>query len=272
MTGSFTCALAAVAASILPAAAGDDPDLAPHRAVYDLSLADGRAQMNEAATAMSGRMVFEFTGAVCEGYTVNFRFVVEATDADGRTTVTDLRTSSFEGGAGESFEFLSQTYSNQDLTSEVKGSANRAAETTTVKLLKPTEREMSFDGAPIFPTDHLKRIIGAAETGDTVMEQLVFDGSESGDTVYRSTAVVGAARSQPPGPEELKIGDLRRWPVSVAYFDTAASGDQIPEYSISFDLWENGVSTDLTMDYGDFALTGRLVGYEALPVTDCAKR
>lgn len=267
MTSRICWTALALTVSILPAAAAEPPELTPHRAVYDLNLAGNRGGMNETSAGMSGRMVFEFTGSACEGYTVNFRFVVEATDVDLRRTMTDLRTSSFEHG--DNFDFLAQTFTNQVMTDEVKGSARREADRLTVDLLKPESRAVSFDAVAIFPTEHLDKILDAAEAGDTIVEQMVFDGSEKGDKLFSTTAIIGTPRTRPPAPTEQEIGDFRRWPVSIAYFDETAGGDRVPDYSISFDLWENGVTTNLTMDYGDFALEGSLVDYEALPVSDC---
>ncbi len=258
-----------LAAIAIPAAA--EVTLAPHRAVYDLAVAEGRPRADGADASVTGRMVFEFTGDACEGYTVNFRFVIETTDADFRTTVTDLRTSSFEAGDGETFQFLSQTYTDQVLTDEVKGTATRTEDGAKVDLVEPEDRTIVFERQPIFPTTHVRRILEAAEDGRTVLEQVVFDGAETGDKVYATTAVIGPPRTTPAGPDARRIGDMIRWPVSVAYFDDSVAGDRVPEYAISFDLWENGVSTDLTMDYGDFALSGTLVDYEALPETECAE-
>jgi hypothetical protein len=242
--------------------------LAPHRAVYDLALADDRSS-GSGAGAMTGRMVFEFTGAACEGYTVNFRFVVEARGQEGGVTVTDLRTSSFETASGDSYQFLSQTFSNRTLSEEVKGSAIREGDGIVVNLTAPKEESVRLEGDPYFPTQHLAAVIDAAKAGKTLFERSVYDGSDAGDRLYRTTAVIGAARTDPPTGVEAGIGTMARWPVSIAYFDAGGTGDQVPEYAVAFDLWENGVSTDLTMDYGDFALTGRLARYEALPAVTC---
>ena len=63
---------------------------------------------------------------------------------------------------------------------------------------------------------------------------------------------------------------MRRWPVSVSYFDEA-SKDAPPEYVLSFDLYENGVSGTLKLDYGAFVLTAKLSKLEWLPTPTCAK-
>jgi hypothetical protein len=45
-------------------AAGEDILMAPHRAVYEMSLATARG--GTGVTAVTGRMVYELTGSVCE--------------------------------------------------------------------------------------------------------------------------------------------------------------------------------------------------------------
>lgn len=265
----LTLALALSTALASPALAAP-VSLAPHRAVYDLSPADGAMQMSESATTMSGRMVYEFTGAACEGFTVNFRFVVETSDAEGGRSVTDLRTSNHEEGDGRGFQFLSQTYTNQVLTEDVKGTATRDAEgRISVRLDTGEKRTVQLDPGAIFPTDHLLHIIEAARTGKAVFGQDIYDGSEGGERIYRTTAIIGRELSDREAAPADRIGAVRRWPVTVSYFDPKAGGDQTPEYSISFHLWENGVSSDMLMDYGDFALKGRLASYEPLPETKC---
>jgi hypothetical protein len=243
--------------------------LIPHRAVYDLRLADPQTSLQESSGSISGRMVYEFTGAACEGYTVNFRFVLQSTDGEGQPTVTDLRTSNFEDGPGREFQFVSKTYTNTVLTDDVKGTAKRDDTGIKVDVVTPEAKSLSLAPSVLFPTAHLLHIIEAAERGETVIEQDVFDGSEGGSKLYRTTTIIGRERPAAATGPAAKIGTMRRWPVTVSYFDTSTTGDLTPDYAISFDLWENGVSSDLTMDYGDFALEGKLANYEPLPVPKC---
>ncbi len=49
------------------AAAADLAPFAPHRAVYELSLADSTA--GSGVSGVSGRMVYELSGSACDGYT-----------------------------------------------------------------------------------------------------------------------------------------------------------------------------------------------------------
>src|SRR5690242_8591160 len=72
--------------------------LAPHRAVYDLSLAN--SSTGGSVSRVSGRMVMEFSGSRCSGYTTKLRFVTQTEDSDGQHQVTDSRASTFEAGDG----------------------------------------------------------------------------------------------------------------------------------------------------------------------------
>ncbi len=49
--------------------------------------------------------------------------------------------------------------------------------------------------------------------------------------------------------------------MSVAYFDDKTGKDQLPTYRVSFKLYENGITRDLVMDYGDFILSGKLANW-----------
>ncbi|WP_349357302.1 cell envelope integrity EipB family protein [Stappia sp.] len=245
-----------------PAAAAG---LLTHRAVYDLSL----AETSQAAglSGVEGRMVYEFTGGACEGYSVAFRFVIRVLDASGGGRVTDLQTTSFETPDASAFQFLSKTFVNRKLTEETRGRAEREADDgIRLALQKPTEREETLPGEALFPTQHMRAILNSAEAGETILIADVFDGSESGDKIYETTSVIGPRRegAGEPGDEAddavAKIGSDAHWPVTIAYFDPQSDteGERTPAYQLGFLLYENGVSRRLLLDYGDFELRGRL--------------
>jgi hypothetical protein len=60
--------------------------------------------------------------------------------------------------------------------------------------------------------------------------------------------------------------------VTISYFDHAsveATGEQTPVYAIAFELYENGVSRALMLDYGDFVLTGEMTSLEMKDAKPC---
>lgn len=244
--------------------------LASHRAVYEMTL-EGRKGIEDESSSLHGRMVYEFTGSACAGYKVSFRFVLRADSADGETSTTDTRSTNFEDAAGTLFRFTTETYTNGVKTEDTVGAATLRDGGVDVRLSKPEAGLARFEGQGeiVFPTAHLRRIIEAAERGDHLLAIGAYDGSEGGHRLFDSATVIGEERTTPPEGAEAGIGQLRRWPVTVSYFLAGKGGDKTPDYAMGFDLWENGVSSRLRLDYGDFALSGNLQGYEALPDEPC---
>ena len=60
----------------------------------------------------------------------------------------------------------------------------------------------------------------------------------------------------------MVLAGLARWPVTISYFEVGKDS-ATPAYAISFELYENGVSRSLVVDYGEFALRGMRVGIES---------
>jgi hypothetical protein len=234
--------------------------LAPHRAVYDLVL--DQASDRSGITGLTGRMVYEFNGSACEGYTVTFRFVTQI-DTTENSRLTDQQTTTFEDADGKTFSFVTKSFTDQTLERELKGTATREADGLKVDLEKPEESTVELEETQ-FPTQHLVELIDKANTGETFYETSIFDGSEDGDKVMTTTVVVGKKEAVEKNDPEAKalagLVDEKFWPVDIAYFDQATDGgEEVPEYRISFKLHENGLTRDLVMDYGDFSMTGKLV-------------
>jgi hypothetical protein len=242
-------------------------ELAPHRAVYDLKLASARG--NRPVESVRGRILYDFTGSRCEGYALQFRQVSEIDLGEGKTLMTDLRATTWEEGAGQSFRFNSQNFINQKLVDSVNGNAERKADGVAVGLTKPEPKKFDLPHAIIFPTDHMRRIIEAAYAGRTILELPVFDGSENGQKVYDTLTVIGQPIAPDKKPDDAAgradaLSGLTRWPVHISYFDKAkkTEGEQTPVYAIRFEIYENGISRNLSLDYNDFVIGGEMTSIE----------
>lgn len=243
--------------------------LTPHRAVYDLSLI--KATDKSGITGLTGRMVYEFNGSSCEGYTVTFRFVTKIQTEDN-TRLTDQQTTTYEDAHGNSFNFVTKSYVDQTLSKEVRGTATHANGATLVRLEKPKPASLSLTAAE-FPTQQVVDMLNRAEKGERFYTANLFDGSDTADKVMATTVVIGkeatVSKDDPEKPAlaAIKVNTADKldhyWPVTVAYFDTtkqgAKEGEETPTYRISFKLLDNGITRDLTMDYGDFSMKGKLV-------------
>lgn len=254
-------ALAALFASPIFVAGGAwAVPLIQHRAVYDLNL--DSASDRSGITGITGRMVYELRGSACDGYTVRFRYVTQS-DTRKSSQVTDQQTTTFEDAEGKNFSFATKSFIDQNLDKELRGNATRGADGVKIEIDKPERKEIDI-ASTLFPTQHLVDMIDRANKGETFYETSLFDGSEDADKAMTTTVILGKKTSAGADDPELKaLKDLsgeKFWPVDIAYFDKSSeSGEDTPDYRISFKLYENGLTRDLEMDYGDFVIKGTLV-------------
>ena len=275
LTAAAVVVVAGIAGGRAEAAAGG-PFLA-HQALYELKLLKSRG--TNAISSARGRILYNFSGSACEGYTSEFRQVSELDSGEGKRTLSDLRSTSWEDGDGKSYRFKISTRMNEADSSPVDGMAERSGGQITVKLKQPAAKTFTLDGTTVFPTEQITRIISAAREGKSVLELMVYDGSDNGEKVYNTLSVIG----QPiPGDRSIETPDpstandvmksLKRWPVTVSYYDRDAKvkdGEQTPVYAMSFELFENGVSRALVLDYNDFVISGALGKFDVKDSKPC---
>ena len=243
--------------------------LVPHRAVYDLELKD--ASERSGISGMYGRMVYEFNGSSCEGYTVSFRFMTKV-DTGDEVKLTDQQTTTYEDLKTGNFRFLTRSFTDDKLDKEVRGSAHGAKGGLAVELTQPAKRHVDL-ARSLFPTEHMLEVINRAKKGEKLFESRIFDGSDAGDKTLITTTLLSKQQKPMAGDADAgKAGAMASqsyWPVTISYFDDDDKGDALPIYRMEFKLYENGITRDLTMDYGDFVLSGKLANLEVFQPGDC---
>jgi hypothetical protein len=270
-------ALAISALACAPAWAAASAPFLPHQALYELSLVKSRG--SSPINSARGRILYNFTGSACEGYTSEFRQVSELDVGEGKVTLSDLRSTSWEDGAGKTYRFKIETRTNDADANPVDGIAERNGDHITVKLRQPAVKTFTLDGATVFPTEQIQRIIAAAKEGKSLLELTVYDGSDNGEKIYNTLSVIGqpitgdkAVVSSDPSTTNEQMKQLTRWPVTVSYYDRDAKtkeGEQTPVYAMSFELFENGVSRKLVLDYNDFVISGALGKFDVKDAKPC---
>ena len=250
--------------------------LVPHRAVYDLALA--RARDNAQVAAVRGRILYDFDGNACEGYTLQFRQVSELDSGEGKVSTSDLRSTTWEGGDSKRFKFTSQNFLDRNLVDSVDGHAEHGAGATAISLAKPEEKALDIDAAVVFPTQHMVRVINAGRAGQALLDFPVFDGSDTGEKVYDTLTVIGRKlmaddrKHDDAAADEAKLATVPRWPVTISYFEKGKAQkntEQTPVYAIGFELYENGISRALSLDYNEFVVSGKLSSLEIKTPKPC---
>ena len=250
--------------------------LVPHRAIYDLSL--GEVRGNTQIAGVRGRILYDFDGSACQGYSLQFRQVSELDTGEGKHSTSDLRSTTWEGGDAKSYKFTSENFVDENLVDSVDGHAEHRQQATAVDLAKPEHKLVDIDAGVVFPTEHMVRVIAAARAGKTILDFPVYDGSETGEKVYDTLTVIGRQlgpndqQHADAAADEPKLANVPRWPVTISYFDKSGKskpGEQTPDYAIGFELYANGVSRNLTLDYNDFVAVGKLTSLEIKDAKPC---
>jgi hypothetical protein len=250
--------------------------LVPHRAIYDLSL--GTTRTNSQLAGVRGRILYDFGGSACQGYSLEFRQVSELDSGEGKVSTSDLRSTTWEGADAKSFKFNSQNFVDENLVDSVDGRAERQATKTAVALEKPQQKSISLAASVVFPTEHMVRVIKAARAGQSVLNFPVYDGSETGDKVFDTLTVIGhelkpdERNHDDAAAAEPKLASVPRWPVTVSYFERKKAEndtEQLPAYAISFELYANGISRALALDYNNFVINGKLTSLDIKDATPC---
>ena len=263
---AFVAAVPAVAAPV---------DLLSHRAVYEVSLVPDKSK---GLVAANGRIAFEFTGNACDGYALNFRQVTSLDDGEGRSRLMDMRSSTWEDADGTKFRFTIKNMINNQTTQQSDGTAERSKDGgISVALKSPQPIKIDLPGEAVFPTNHTVRLLEAAKAGQRSLVIPVFDGSDGGQKSYDTTAMIGRPVD---GNTTGRLEDVvrqsgfsaeKRWPISISYFESAATGDRTPVYVMSFDLLENGIYSNIRFDFGDFALAARMSQLDKIKPEVCKK-
>lgn len=264
------CLLAAGALRAAPRASETHQEFVfqPHRAVYDVTLE--RAAAGSSIANLNGRMVYELSGNACEGYSQKLRFVTRTTNKEGVSQLNDLRSTSWESVSSGTLRFDVENYHDDALAEASKGTAKRgsAAGALNVSLTKPHEKIVPLSQDTLFPIAHSMAVLRAAQAGQTIFPSVFYDGSENGQKVYQTTAVIGKKiNAQPLSAAESKKASsptklahtAAGWPIAMSYYPAGERNeDGTPAFEMSYRFHLNGVTSRFLIDHGDFAFKGAL--------------
>ncbi len=253
-----------VAAAPWPAAAAT---LKPHIAAYRLGLHEKRGA--SALLEVRGGLVIEWQQA-CDGWLSRQRLGFVASTEEGQGFSHDVRFSSWESNDGSRLEYTIQSFGDDGPQEAYRGEAklDEGAAGGVASFAEPEAEDVRLPAGTVFPTDHLQRVLTGAEEGMHFLSHEVFDGWGF-DALTQITSVIGQPQQLEAAADSPLAGAAgRAWPVSMAYYNIQDGAD-VPEFEASFLLVENGVLSELVLDYGEFSLDATLEKLELLPPPDC---
>jgi len=238
--------------------------MAPHRAIYELTLK--KTGENSDVLDVSGGIVFEFA-ATCDGYEVKHDFRMRMSGKEG--TSVDRRTlfNSWESRDGLQFRFTTKTETSGEPSELFEGTAvlDAATKAGTVTMTKPEAKQVKLPPGTLFSTAHTFEVLDKAAKGEKFVFRTVFDGAD-GEKIYKANALVGLARE--PAADAEPLLKTRGWPIKMAYF-LQNSQEPKPEYELATVLYDNGIAGDMVLDYGDVIIDAKMKKLDSMPAPTC---
>jgi hypothetical protein len=248
------------------------PVLAPHEAVYDLSLA--RAEPGGVVGAR-GLMNYKLENT-CSGWTMESRTVLTLNYAEGGRMDTEWEFVAYEGKSGEDYTFSIRNSRNGRLEEVLEGDAALSGKPPKgrARFARPEENTVDLPEGTLFPSAHTLDIIRAAEVGEGFVQRSVFDGaSEDGASLV--TAFIGPRQGPETVPADADpLLKTASWPMVIAFFPAEGSEQEdgqegTPNYEVKVRYHDNGVAQDMVQNFGFFSLESRLRDLKPLPEPDC---
>ncbi len=258
----FAFALAALPAELAAA------ELLSHRAIYRMALDNATGASD--VVAADGMMLYRFAEA-CDGWTVENRTYLRLSYERGADTETVWTFVSWEAADGTKFRFNARYEQDGSVIEKLKGEASLGGPGAggTARFSLPEEDVVDLPAGTVFPTEHMAKLVAAAEAEQIVLGEVVFDGS-SLENPYRVSAFMAAL---PPGDAEAlaKVAGLPpspAWWVRMAFYPYRGD-DPLPEFELGARYRDDGVADQISQHFEDFSLVLRLKDLEILPKPDC---
>lgn len=245
------------------------PEMIPHKALYEIRM----ISKNSSAQLLniSGQMYYE-TQKTCDSWITDHRFKLLYEYADSPPVHMSSDFSTVESLDGQRFDFSTRRKREESLYEEFRGSA-KIPEKGEALATYSVPQDLRFDltGA-YFPTAHTRILLEKARQGKTFFSAKVFDGSD-GEGPAEINAFIGkkvnaVAEVKANTDIDMTLLNTPAWKIRMAFFpleepNTAA------EYEMELYFHENGIVSDMIVDYEDFSVSQKLLALEKLEPDEC---
>jgi len=242
--------------------------LVPHKALYDIGLLETRS--GSQIVNISGRMFYEWQPG-CEAWNTNHRFnlLYEYADSPAMQVTSDFST--YEAFDGSALDFVSVRKRDGEVFEEIRGRAMRGERDgvpyVEVDYKRPEETTEPLPDATLFPMAHTLKVLEAIKRGDTFYKAPIFDGSDASGAVDVNVFIgkaLNAMAAMDPSPDfDTRLLNVPARRVRMAFFPV---GDEeaVSDYEMDVAFHQNGVISDMTIEYDDFTVSQKLVALEKL--------
>ncbi len=244
----------------------DQGGFVPHKALYDISLAGTKSGAQ--IVNIRGQMLYEWQ-TTCEAWNANHRFnlIYEYADSPALQITSDFST--FEMFDGSSFDFNSQRKRDGDLFEELRGQASAASGDVTGKAVYSKPKGLVFDlpEETLFPMAHTLDVLEHMNAGKKFYSATIFDGSDEKGPVQVTTfigpTVNAVANIAPSENIDMALLNTSAHNARLAFFPLSEASSTA-DYEMNLVLHDNGVVSDMFIEYEDFSVSQKLVALERM--------
>lgn len=224
-------------------------------ALYDLSLAKIRTHDITGATGQMSYNVVD--GCTGWGTTQHMTLLIRNADGSLNKSITDYVTWETKDGKSMSFS-LSEADNDGKVHVDDAGTATRTNPdgSGVITYSTPADTKFKLPAGTLFPTAHTEALLAAGRDGKNFISPLLFDGTSPNGAQATFAAIV---KQHPPEANAFTpLSNLASTDVDIAFFDRK-NEDVTPDFRTQMRYFEDGVATDIVLDFGDFTMTGKLL-------------
>jgi hypothetical protein len=235
-------------------------------ALYSLTLAKVRTHD---VTGAAGQMRFSVVdGCTGWGTTQHMTLLIRNADGSLNKTVTDYITWETKDGSKLTFTLRERDNDGKE-TLDDSGVAVHTGSNGggTITYSTPAGTVLSMPPGTLFPMAHTEALIAAGHQGKKFISVPLFDGTTADGAQHTFVALLG----QPsPGPNTFPaLSNMPSTNVDIAFYERK-NDDENPDFRSQMRYFDNGVATDIVLDFGDFIMDGKLLSV-TVPAAACSK-
>lgn len=236
--------------------------LQPHRAYYTITMT-GRPDSQSNVSDVRGTMMLEFD-RVEGGWTVQQLSEVWRYQDDGSVEHMRWGYVTWEADDGSVFKFNTFRKNNDELIEDIRGTAKKEGKLIQVTYQKPEHETIQLPEGTLFPIQHTRGLLEAAEKGEHTYPCIVFDGSTVGASEINT--FIGAKKvtaGNPKTDDSHQFANQPFWPVRSSVYELGETAYE-PGYITTRELRPDGIFKQYVIDNNGVKIRGVLERVELL--------
>lgn len=252
--------------------AGDpaiEAGLVPHKALYEISLSARKSSAK--VLNVKGKMSYEWQPS-CDAWMSTHKFDVMYEYVEAPSVRMTSEFSTYESFDGKEFSYTSQRKQEEHVFQEIRGNvqANGTDYPNEAIFSIPEDLVYNLPKGTLFPTAHSIHLMKKVKAGKKFDNAIMFDGSDADGPIEINTFIGQPSVFTPDDSykdhidPEMISAPARK--MRSAFF-VLSTPQETADYEMSMIFHDNGVISDMEVEYGDFSIVQRLVAIEKLDGT-----